>query len=611
MTMQPKALSATNSPLTEEQANQLNALVASLNPDQVGWVSGYLAGIQAMADGSAVAAQPAPAAEAVAEPATLTILYGSESGNAEGLAHDAGEKAKEKGLPVRVVDMADYKQRELRDEDLVLIVTATHGEGDPPEPATDFYEFVHGRKAPKLQGTKFAVIGLGDTSYEFFCQTGRDFDKRLEELGAERLRDRLECDVDFEAPANEWLPPALDAFLEHSGGGGQTDNVVPMPGQEAPAPKPQYDRKNPFPAEVMENICLNGRGSGRDTRHVELSLEGSGLDYKPGDILGIVPENRDEAVDTIIERLGLDPEASVTTDEDDKGLRDALKHDYEITILTPQLLGAYGELADSDELRELAQEDNRKAMTEYVRDRQLVDVVTEYPATGIDPQNLVGMLRRLQPREYSIASSHEACPGEVHITVAAVRYEREGEPRYGVASTYLADDIEPGETVPVFVRPNKTFGMPEDPNTPMIMVGPGTGVAPFRAFLQQREEEGAEGANWLFFGNRHFRTDFLYQIEWQQWLKEGALDRMDVAFSRDGADKVYVQDRLREQGADVYQWLESGAHFYVCGDAEYMAPAVHQALVDIVSEHGGRSAESAEEYVKQLQRDKRYQRDVY
>ena len=611
MTMQPKALSATNSPLTEDQANQLNGLLASLNADQIGWLSGYLAGVQAMADGGASAAQPAAAAQPVSEPSTLTILYGSESGNAEGLAHDAGEKAKEKGLPVRVIDMADYKQRDLKDEELVLVVTATHGEGDPPDPATEFYEFVHGRKAPKLQGTKFAVIGLGDTSYEFFCQTGRDFDKRLEELGAERLRDRLDCDVDFEEPANEWLAPALDAFFEHSGGGSQSANVVPMPGQEASAAKPQYDRKNPFPAEVLDNVCLNGRGSGRDTRHIELSLEGSGLDYKPGDILGIVPENRDATVDSIIERLGLDPQASVAADDGDKPLRDALKQDYEITTLTPGLLSAYGELADADELRELAAEDNRKAMSEYVRDRQLVDVITEYPAQGIDPQNLVGMLRRLQPREYSIASSHEACPGEVHITVAAVRYERDGEPRYGVASTYLADDIEPGSTVPVFIRPNKTFGMPEDPKTPMIMVGPGTGVAPFRAFMQEREEQGAGGPSWLFFGNRHFRTDFLYQVEWQHWLKDGVLERMDVAFSRDGAEKVYVQDRIRERGADVYRWLEDGANVYVCGDAEYMAPAVHQALVDVVSEHGGRSAESAEEYVKQLQRDKRYQRDVY
>jgi sulfite reductase (NADPH) flavoprotein alpha-component len=611
MTMQPKALSATNSPLTEEQAAQLNSLVSSLNPDQIGWVSGYLAGVQAMAEGAGAATQPVAAADPVAEPSTLTILYGSESGNAEGLAHDAGERAKEKGLPVRVMDMADYKQRELREEQLVLVVTATHGEGDPPDPATDFYEFVHGRKAPKLEGTKFAVIALGDSSYEHFCQTGRDFDKRLEELGAERLRDCLECDVDFEAPANEWLPPALDAFLEHSGGGGQADNVVPMPGQEAGTAKPQYDRKNPFPAEVLDNICLNGRGSERDTRHIELSLEGSGLDYKPGDILGVVAENRDATVDAIIDKLGLDPAVNVATDEGDKSLRDALKFDYEITTLTPGLISAYAELADADELRALAGEDNRKALTAYMSERQLVDVVTEYPVEGMDPQNLVGMLRRLQPREYSIASSHEANPGEVHITVAAVRYERDGEPRYGVASTYLADDIEPGSTVPVFIRANKNFALPDDPNAPTIMVGPGTGVAPYRAFLQEREEHDAPGANWLFFGNRHFRTDFLYQIEWQKWLKEGVLDRMDVAFSRDGAEKVYVQDRLREHGADVYQWLEDGAYFYVCGDAEYMAPAVHQALIDVVSEHGGRSPEAAEEYVKQLQRDKRYQRDVY
>ena len=367
MTMQPKPLSATNSPLTDEQAQQLNALVASLDADQTGWISGYLAGIQAMANGAgASAAQDvAPATAPIAEPATLTILYGSESGNAEGLAHDAGEQATAQGLAVRVMDMADYKQRELKDEQLVLIITATHGEGDPPDPATDFYEFVHGRKAPKLEGTKFAVIALGDSSYEFFCQTGRDFDSRLEQLGAERLRERLECDVDFEQPANEWLPPTLEAFQGHSGGGATADNVVAMPGQEAAA-KPQYDRKNPFPAEVLENICLNGRGSGRDTRHIELAIEGSRLNYQPGDILGVIPENRDAAVDGIIAKLDLDASTSVTTDDGDKPLRDALKHDYEITTLTPGLISSYAELADSEELRELAGEDNRKALTAYM-----------------------------------------------------------------------------------------------------------------------------------------------------------------------------------------------------------------------------------------------------
>lgn len=607
--MASNALDNTNSPLTAEQAARVRHLVETLDADQLGWVSGYLAGLRD-------AAGQQPAAAPAAEPAReqLTILYGSETGNAERVAQQAAEAAAARDIPARVLDMADYKARELRDERLLLVVTATHGEGDPPDPAADFYEFVHGRKAPKLNDAKFAVLALGDSSYEHFCQTGRDFDARLEALGAERLTERLECDVDFEEAASAWIASALDAYSEHveaRPAAPAGDNVVAFSSSARPAPEPAYDRNNPFPAEVLENLVLNGRGSERETRHVELSLEGSGLDYTPGDVLGVIAPNRDETVDALVEALALDPEQAVAAPGGERSLREALKHDYEITPLTPGFVRAWAEHVGDASLQALTADDARAELMQFLAGRDVADVVSDYPSSAIDAATFVGMLRKLTPREYSIASSLAANPDEVHLTVAAVRYESRGRPRYGVASTHLADLAEPGEQVEVFVRRNKHFRLPDDPAAPVIMVGPGTGVAPFRAFMQEREINGADGASWLFFGSPRMRTDFLYQTEWQRWLADGVLHRIDVAFSRDQQSKVYVQDRMRERGKELYGWLEQGAHFYVCGDAERMAPDVHAALLEIVQQHGGRSEESAAEYVKQLQRDKRYQRDVY
>ncbi len=607
--MATNALDSSNSPLTADQAARVRHLVETLDADRLGWVSGYLAGLRD-------AAAKEPAAASVAEPAggRLTILYGSETGNAERLAQQAAEAAGERGIPARVLDMADYKPRELRDERLLLIVTATHGEGDPPDPAADFYEFLHGRKAPKLAGAKFAVLALGDSSYEHFCRTGRDFDARLEALGAERLTERLECDVDFEDAAAEWIASVLDVYARHvetPPAEPASSKVVAFTGGGRAAPEPAYDRNNPFAAEVLENLVLNGRGSERETRHIELSLEGSGLEYAPGDVLGVVAPNPDKTVSELVEALALDPEQPVAARGGERSLSDALRRDYEITTLTPGFVRAWAGHVGDDSLRALTAEGSRSELVQFMAGRDAVDLVTEYPASTVDAAAFLGMLRKLQPREYSIASSLAANPDEVHLTVAAVRYESRGRRRFGVASTHLADRAEPGRRVEVFVRRNKNFRLPADAGAPVIMVGPGTGVAPFRAFLQEREINGTEGASWLFFGSPRMRTDFLYQTEWQRWLTDGVLERLDVAFSRDQAHKVYVQDRMRESGAELYRWLEHGAYLYVCGDAERMAPDVHAALVEIVELHGGHSKEAAAEYVRQLQREKRYQRDVY
>ncbi len=603
--MQSKGVSDSNSPLTSEQAGRLNQLVESLAPDQALWISGYLAGLHAAGAGTEAPSQPADAAP------TLTILYGSETGNAERVAEQAGEYAESRGLTARVQDMADYRPRDLKKEKFVLLVTATHGEGQPPDPAEEFYEFLHSRKAPKLPDTAFAVLSLGDSSYEYFCQTGKDLDARLAELGAERIADRVDCDVDYDEPAGEWIRTAVGALAERmtAAPAGDASNVVSFTGQGAAAEAPAYGRDNPFPAEVLENLKLTGRGSSKETRHLELSLEDSGLAYEPGDVLCVVAENRSREVEDLLAATGLDGDTLVEGPRGEVTLAEALRRDYEITTLTPPFLKAYAELAGSDELQRLLTD--TKALADYRWGRHILDVVREFPAEGLTPQGFVAMLRKLQPREYSIASSYNANPDEVHLTVAAVRYNSYGRERHGVASTHLADQVEPGDTVPVYVRRNKNFKLPSDPDTSIIMVGPGTGVAPFRAFVEEREYQGAGGRNWLFFGEQHFRTDFLYQIEWQRWLRQGVLTRLDLAFSRDQAEKRYVQHRLLEQGRDLYAWLQEGASFYVCGDAERMAPDVHDALQRIVAREGGLSAERAADYVKTLQREKRYQRDVY
>jgi len=606
-------LTARNSPFTEEQTRQLNQALGNLSRDQLLWLSGFLTGIREMPASAGAQAAPGAASEAAEKP-ELTILYGTETGNAQSLAEQAAEAARARGFAPTVTDMGTYKKSRLKKEQNLLIVTATHGEGDPPEPAIDFYEYVHSDKAPKLDHARFAVLGLGDTSYEHFCQTGKDFDRRLEELGAQRIHDFVGCDVDYEEPAAGWVEGTLDALrqkVKPQDTPPEAERTAPMALAAGRNGEVKYDKQNPFQAEVIENVRLTGRGSRKETLHVELSLEDSELHYEPGDSLGVIPVNCGEVARALIEQLGFRADESVETYRGERRLEDALLRLYEITILTPPLVQRYAERSGAEELQALARPENRKRLMEYIKGREVIDLVTEYPVAGLTANEFVGMLRKLPPRLYSIASSPRANPEEAHLTVAVIRYHANGRDRKGVASTHFADRMREGDTVGVYVHRNNNFRLPEDPSRPIIMVGPGTGVAPFRAFVEERQAQGAPGGNWLFFGEQHFRTDFLYQTEWQRFLKEGALHRMDVAFSRDQKEKVYVQHQLKEQGREVFAWLEEGAYLYVCGDAERMAPDVHQALLDIVEEQGGHSREQAQDYVKHLQKEKRYQKDVY
>ncbi|MEL7255785.1 MAG: assimilatory sulfite reductase (NADPH) flavoprotein subunit [Pseudomonadota bacterium] len=587
-------------PLSAEQSQAFAQLAGTLTPVQQAWVSGYLAA-------TAQAGDVQPAAAPVAEAAPLTILYGSQTGNAKHVASDLAEAAKGRGLDVKLVNMADYKPSQLKNETFITIVTATYGEGDPPEGAERFYEFVHSKKAPKMEGVQVAVLGLGDSSYEFFNKTATDFASAFEALGAKVVTDTGLFDVDYDDHTGAWIDGALDVFEPELKKGGTPANVVQMPGLVA-APVSHWTKKNPFEAEVSLVQKITGRDSTKDVRHVEISLEGSGLTYQPGDSLGVYFHNDAEAVDAVLKALELDGAAQVKLGDATRSLREALIGDLELTQSYPSFVEAFGTATRNDALLKLVED--KAALREYIEARQIYDIILDN-AAPIVPQALVDALRKMQPRLYSIASSQAEVEDEVHLTVGVVEWEAFERGHLGGASGHLGRRAGEGDALRVFVESNDGFRLPANPDTKVIMVGPGTGIAPFRAFLQEREAQEAEGDNWLFFGNPHFTQDFLYQVELQSYLKSGVLSRLDVAFSRDQAEKIYVQDRIREQGAALWQWLEDGAHFYVCGDQARMAKDVHVALIDVVQTHGGVSEEAAEAYVQKLRDEKRYQRDVY
>ena len=589
-------LNSLTSPLSEQQVAKLQQLTAEMSAVELSWVSGYLAGIS---QGGAAAL--APQATAAGK---LTVLYGSQTGNAKGVAQQVAAAAEAQGVTVSLVSMGDYKSKQLKDETHLLVVVSTNGEGEPPDDAEQLHAFLAGKRAPKLDNLRYAVLGLGDSSYEFFCQTAIDFDERLAALGAQSILPRQDCDVDYQGDVDKWQGEALDKVAETLDSGASAQ-VINLPVGQAAAS--QYTKQNPLTASLLASQKITSRASTKDVRHVEIDLADSGLSYQPGDALGVWFDNDPALVVELLSLLQLDGEQNVEVDGKSLPLREALLSHYELTQLHPGFVSSYGEAATIDALTVLA--DDKPAMRDYIADRQVIDVVREHP-TAVSAEQLLAALRRLTPRLYSIASSQAEVEEEVHLTVGVVDYQAFGEAHQGAASSFLGHRLEEGAEVRVYVEDNHNFRLP-DGDTPVIMIGPGTGIAPFRAFLQQRDNDGAAGDNWLFFGNPHFTDDFLYQVELQDYLKRGVLNQLDLAFSRDQAEKIYVQDRIREQGAELYQWLERGAHLYICGDGSRMAKDVHQALLEVIQQQGNKDAEQAEEYLAALRSDKRYQKDVY
>lgn len=606
-------LQVINSPFNQEQTELLNRLLPTLTESQKIWLNGYLSASTAAI--ATTAGEPSLTTslteQQVATPITkdITILFGSQTGNAQSLAKDHGSRLKELGFNVTVQSMADFKPNNLKKIRNLLIIVSTHGEGDPPDTAIAFHEFLHGKRAPKLEDFQYSVLALGDSSYEFFCETGKQFDSRLEELGGTRLYPRVDCDLDYDEPASEWFSGVVNGLNL------QAESTAPNPISTIPQSirDSGYSRSNPYYAEILDVINLNGQGSNKETLHVELSLEDSGISFEPGDSLGIFPNNDPELVDLLVKELGFSPTESVTINKQGEVLafREALLTYYEITVLTKPLLEKFAKIAANPSLDELLAKGNEEKLKAYINGRDILDLIRDFGPLETNAQTFASLLRKLPTRLYSIASSYKANPDEAHLTIGAVRYHANGRDRSGVCSVQIAERIQPGDKLPIYIQNNENFKLPENPDTPIIMVGPGTGVAPFRSFLQEREEIGAEGKSWLFFGDQHFVTDFLYQTEWQNWLKDGVLTKMNIAFSRDKAEKVYVQHRMLEHSKELFEWLEEGAVLYICGDEKHMAHDVHQTLLAIIQKEGQMSLEQAEEYVAAMKQNKRYQRDVY
>ena len=548
-----------------------------------------------------VAEQLSPDVQSVAAAATPTwsIFFATETGSSRRVAELLAERSREAGVTVELHDLRDYRPRALSRVENALFIIATHGIGEPPDGTEIFFEYWLSDKAPGLNSLNYSILALGDSSYVDFCETGRVLDERLQQLGATSVVDRVDCDLDFEPAADDWVSHVVERAAAIS----DAKAIKQVAQLRAVSTTQNASRDNPFDAELLANQKITGNGSSKDVRHIELNLEGSGMSYLPGDSLGVMPLNPPGLVENLLASLCLKGGQEVILGNQTLALSDALTQHKEITVLSRPFLDAVA--AENPDLQTIVGDRNK--LTKLVKTHQVIDVVADFRKVW-QAQEIVDALRKLTPRLYSIASSPDANPNEAHLTVAIVCYEQFGRSHWGSASNFL---IGGAESAPVYVEPNSHFRLPEDGNTPIIMIGAGTGVAPYRAFVEHRREHGHGGDNWLIFGDRNFSCDFLYQLEWLRYRKEGTLTHLDVAFSRDQQEKVYVQHRILEQAKRLYSWLERGAHVYVCGDADRMAVDVNEALLAVLRSEGGLTDERAAEYLSGLKTAHRYQRDIY
>jgi sulfite reductase (NADPH) flavoprotein alpha-component len=591
---------------------------APFTPEQRAYLNGFFAGLFSSAPLPLSNNDPNPKSKVL----PLTILFGSQTGTAEGLAKRIAKEVGKGGFAPTIFDLAQYPHENLQREKLLLLVTSTYGDGDPPDNAKSFWNFLSSDTSPRLEDLKFSVLALGDSNYSKFCQCGKVFDERFEALGAQRIHPRMDCDVDYEEPFQKWLSE-VSAALSQCGDSRSfslaefsaitTQEGTPSKSAEsARSKKVIYNRLNPYNAQLATNSLLNGPGSAKETRHFEIELGASGLSYECGDALGVFPTNSPALVDEIIAALGCDAEMSVPLPNGAPApLRTALLSHYEVTRISQALLKMFAERTGDAVLKHLASPNANGELEKFLWGRDLIDLLVGFSNVKPSAIEFVSALKKIQPRLYSISSSPKLHPERVHLTVNVVRYESFGRNREGVCSSFLAERAQNNAAIPIFIYPNKNFRVPSDGTKPMIMIGPGTGIAPFRAFLQERRASGGCGKNWLFFGDQHEKTDFLYREELESMLHERLLTRLDTAFSRDQKEKLYVQHRMLENARELFAWLDSGAHLYVCGDAARMAKDVDAALHRVIETVGGRTAEQAIEYVERLKSEKRYQRDVY
>ncbi|MUP37519.1 assimilatory sulfite reductase (NADPH) flavoprotein subunit [Labilibaculum euxinus] len=585
--------------INQEQLSQLNKLIQDLSAEQLVWVNGYLSGI---INGKKNAID-VPIISDQKSSESITILFGTHTGHSKEIAMDLHDRVLALGFDAKIQGLDFYTKNDLKKEKYLFLIVSTHGEGEAPIQAEDLYEYVHGKRAPKLPDTKYAVLALGDKTYKKYCQTGIDFDLAFTKLGAQAILPVQTSDVAYEEVAEQWIEKVT----------GELKSLVPKviastQSASASVPKKKFNRANPYYAEVLEKVRITTTDSEKEIYHVEISLENSGIEYTAGDSIGILPNNPIDLMDLIIDKLEDDPERIVTIDEKEISLFRALQNKLEITVLNREVLEKYKAITQNKDLELLL--NNEDELENYLHGADAYDLLEDYPGE-ITSDQFLSTLRVLYARLYSISSGPKANPEEVHITIASVRYNRKKRDRNGACSSYITDEINVGDHLPIYIDKNESFRLPDDENKPLIMVGAGTGVAPYRSFLQEREQNKAKGKSWLFFGNQRFKKDFLYQLEWQKFLKKGILQKLDVAFSRDQEEKAYVQHRLKENGKEIFQWLENGAHFYICGDKKYMAKDVQTSLLEIIQNEGGITPEKAEEYLKNLKREKRLLLDVY
>lgn len=595
-----------NNPQAEEKQQTVPFLPTDLpfNDEQKQWMGGFLAGLHTRLlikeENVSQAATPVAIRP-------ITIVYGSQTGNAESCAEDAAEVAKAHGLSPVVVDMDDIELADLAQAERLLVVCSTYGEGEMPDNAQALWDAINAEDAPSFAKTHYSVLALGDTNYDGFCVAGKFWDERLEQLGAKRICDRVDCDVDFASPAEEWMSEALPTIAQKGSDqalGGVSKSAKPKKA------KSKYNRQNPLEAELITKKILNKEGSSKEIVHYEFSLHGSGESYNAGDALNVIALNRPDLVAEVMALLDADEQQTEPYNGSNRSLRELLTEELEIRTPSKELIAELALRNGDAELNRLLENNDPEALNDFLWGNDVVDLLQAYPA-GLSAAEFISLCKQIAPRAYSISSSINKHSEEVHLTIGSVRYHTNERDHNGVCSTFLMDVANVGDKVKCYFSPNKNFAVPEDNDLPMIMVGPGTGIAPFRAFLEEREARAAKGPNWLFFGDRNSATDYIYEEEISAMQESGLLTRLDLAFSRDQKEKIYVQDRMLENGAELYAWLEQGGYFYICGDAYRMAKDVDKALHQLIAEHGALSPEQAEDYVAQLKKQKRYVRDVY
>jgi sulfite reductase (NADPH) flavoprotein alpha-component len=566
--------------LGEKKLQEFLALVKNSTEKELIWMSGYLSALA----GSAPAEASAPAA--AKQGGKITIVYGTETGNSKKLATSFAAKAKKVGIAAKVVGMDQYKVADLQKEEYFFPIVSTHGEGDPPAAAKKFYDYIH-QNGFKLDKLKFGVLALGDSSYPLFCQTGEDVDTQLQKLGGERIVPLQKCDVDFEEDAGRWFDKVFETL---STTGSSTDTAVAAP---VVAPVKKASGRKFYQEKVLASVNLNDIGSSKTTQHIEISAEG--IDYLPGDSIGVIPENPTEVVEKVIAALSCNQDTEVLYKNETARVGELLQRKLNLFYLPERVVNKYGELSGYEMAAPRA---------------DLLDLLQRHPiADKLKVQELLNILEPIAPRLYSISSSPEAHSDEIHITVAKNNYSIDDEVKYGLTSDFLCH-LAPEDELKFYIHPNSLFRLPE-PEKDVIMVGPGTGIAPFRSFLAHRDSTGATGRNWLFFGEQHFVSDFLYQTEIQNWIETGVLTKTSVAFSRDQKEKIYVQHKMWKEAAAMFEWLEGGAYLYVCGTKDPMSVDVENTLVRIICQEGNRNEEEALEYLDQMKEDGRYLRDVY